>query len=107
MAAKQAAEIDESVAGKAYLLIGTIWGAQKCEGNDIEKRAPYWVAVDYLTKAKRADASLTEEADRMIANFSNYYPKQTDAFMFDLMDGANYTVSCNGLRENTKVRTQK
>lgn len=106
-AAKQAAEIDESVAGKAYLLIGTIWGAQKCEGNDIEKRAPYWVAVDYLTKAKRADASLTEEADRMIANFSNYYPKQTDAFMFDLMDGANYTVSCNGLRENTKVRTQK
>lgn len=106
-AAKKAAEMDAAVAGKAYLLIGTIWGAQKCDGNDIEKRAPYWVAVDYLTKAKRADATLAEEADRMIANFSNYYPKQTDAFMFDLMDGANYTVSCNGLREATKVRTQK
>lgn len=106
-AAKAAAEMDQSVAGKAYLLIGTIWGAQKCEGNDIEKRAPYWVAVDYLVKAKRANSDLTEEVDRMIANFSNYFPKQTDAFMFDLMDGANYTVSCNGLREATKVRTQK
>ncbi len=105
--AKQAAETDAVVAGKAYLLIGTIWGAQKCEGNDIEKRAPYWVAVDYLVKAKRADDTLTEEADRMIANYSNYFPKQTDAFMFDLMDGASYTVNCNGLREATKVRTQK
>ena len=105
-AAKKAAELNPAIAGKAYLLAGTIWGSQKCQGNEIETRAPYWVAVDFLTKAKNADEALTEEANNLISQYRKYFPLKSEAFMFDLLDGATYTVSCNGLRESTKVRTQ-
>ena len=105
-AAKKAAELNPENAGRAYLLAGTIWGSQKCHGNDIETRAPYWVAVDYLTKAKNADENLAAEATNLINQYRKYFPFKSEAFMFDLLDGATYTVSCNGLREATKVRTQ-
>lgn len=105
-AAKKAAELNPENAGRAYLLAGTIWGSQKCQGNDIETRAPYWVAVDFLTKAKNADENLAAEATNLINQYRKYFPLKSEAFMFDLLDGATYTVSCNGLREATKVRTQ-
>ena len=105
--ARAAIEASSSVRGKAYLLIASIWAGQKCGDDDIEKRAPFWVAVDYLNKAKAADRSCTEEADRMIAQYRQYFPLQEDAFMYDLTDGAEYTVTCNGFRETTTVRTRK
>lgn len=105
--AKKAAELNEEVAGKAYLLIGTIWGSQKCSGNEVETRAPYWVAVDYMQKARNADSTLTEEANSLAAQYRKYFPMQADAFMYDIIDGSAYTVSCGALRETTTVRTQK
>lgn len=104
--AKKAAELNPENAGRAYLLIGTIWGSQKCAGNEIEKRAPYWIAVDFLNKAKAADEHLSAEVNNLISQYSKYFPQKSEAFMFDLLDGNSYTVSCNGLRETTRVRTQ-
>ena len=105
--ALKAAELDPAMAGKAYLLAGTIWGSQACPGNEIEKRAQYWVAVDYMTKAKNADATLAEEADNYISQYRSYYPQTAEAFMYDITDGQSYTVSCGGMRATTTVRTQK
>ncbi len=104
--ATKAVELDQSLAGKAYMLIGTIWGSQVCKGNEIETRAPYWVAVDYMTRAKNADASLAEEANNMIAQYAKYFPMKAEAFMYDLLDGQSYTVNCGGMRAVTTVRTQ-
>ena len=104
--AQKAAELDPEFAGKAYMLIGTIWGSQVCRGNEIESRAPYWVAVDYMIKAKNADETLAAEANSMIAQYSKYYPQKAEAFMYDLLDGQPYTVSCGGMRATTTVRTQ-
>ena len=87
-------------------MIGTIWGSQVCRGNEIESRAPYWVAVDYMIKAKNADETLAAEANNMIAQYSKYYPQKAEAFMYDLLDGQPYTVSCGGMRATTTVRTQ-
>ena len=106
-AAKKVAALDESLAGKSYMILGTIWGSQSCKGNDIEKRAQYWVAVDYMLKAKKADPTLADEANANIAKYSQYYPQTGEAFMYDLTDGKSYTVSCNGLRAVTTVRTQR
>lgn len=106
-AAVKAAEMDAAQAGKAYLLAGTIWGSLVCQGNEIEVRAPYWVAVDYMVKAKNADPSLAEEANNYIAQYSKYYPQTAEAFMYDVTDGDSYTVSCGGMRAVTTVRTQK
>lgn len=105
--AKEAVSLSEAYAGRAYLLIGTIWGSQKCSGNEVEARAQFWVATDYMQKAKNADPSLEADANGLIAQYRKYFPNQADAFMYDVIDGQNYTVSCGGMRENTTVRTNK
>lgn len=106
-AANKAAELDASIAGKAYMLMGTIWGTLSCPGNDIEQRAKYWVAVDYMNKAKNADPSLTEDANNHIRQYAAYYPQTAEAFMYNITDGESYTVLCGGMRAVTTVRTQK
>ena len=106
-AAQKAIELNPTLAGKAYFLMGTIWGSSSCGGNEIERRAPYWVAVDFLQKAKSADPSLTEDANKLIGSYSAYYPQTAEAFMYDLTNGQSYTVSCGGMRATTTVRTQK
>lgn len=106
-AAQKAAELDPALSGRAYMLIGTIWGNTVCSGNDIEQRSKYWVAVDYMTKAKNADPALTEDANNMIRQYAAYYPQTAEAFMYDVTDGQSYTVSCGGMRATTTVRTQK
>ncbi len=105
--AQKALELDSTYAGKAYMLIGTIWGSIVCPGNDIEQRAKYWVAVDYMNKAKNADETLAEDANAHISQYAVYYPETAEAFMYDVTDGQSYTVSCNGMRAVTTVRTRK
>lgn len=100
-------DVDKNLTGKAYFLAGTIWGNNVCKGNEIEARAPYWVAVDYMNKAKAADPSLTTECDNYISQYRAFYPSTGDAFMYDLTDGQSYTVSCNGMTATTTVRTQQ
>ena len=106
-AARKAAELDPSNQGKAYYLIGTIWGSVRCGGNEVERRANYWVAVDYLQKAKAADESLTADCNRLIGSYSVYYPQKAEAFMYDVVDGQSYSVNCGGMHATTTVRTQK
>ena len=98
---------DSALQAKAYFLIGQIWVTTSCGGDEISRRAPYWVAVDYFQKAKAADESLTEEANKFISTCARYYPQTAEAFMYDITDGQSYTVSCGGMRATTTVRTQK
>lgn len=105
--AKMATDLNPDLSGRANLLMGTIWANQKCSGNEIEQRAKYWVAVDYLARAKAADATLAEEADRLISSYRQYFPKTEDAFMYDIIDGKSYSVSCGGMSATTTVRTIK
>lgn len=105
--AREAAELNESYKGKAYLLIGTIWGAQKCGGDEVSSRAHFWVAVDYLQRAAAADPEVAEEANSLAAQYRRYFPKTEDAFFQDITDGSAYTVSCSGMTERTTVRTNK
>lgn len=106
-AASKVPAMDESLAGKAYLLIGTVWGSTTCGGDEIARRAPYWVACDYMNKAKAADPSLTEDANRYIGQYSKYFPPAADAFMYNVTNGESYTVVCGGMRATTTVRTVK
>jgi tetratricopeptide (TPR) repeat protein len=106
-AATAAVELSDDFDAKCYYLMGTIWGSSVCGGDEISKRAPYWVAVDYMQKAKNIDPALAEDADRMIAQYRAYFPQTAEAFMYNITDGDPYTVSCNGMRASTTVRTQK
>ena len=107
MNGQSARAFEAELKGKAYFLIGNIWGSSVCGSDEISKRAPYWVACDYMYKAKQADPSLAEEADRYIGQYSVYFPEAAEAFMYDLTDGQSYTVICNGMRATTTVRTTK
>ena len=106
-AAVKAAELNPSVKGECYMLIGNIWAATSCGGDEISRRAPYWVAVDYYQRAAAADESLRSECNERIAACSRYFPQTAEAFMYDLQAGQSYTVSCGGMRATTTVRTQK
>jgi tetratricopeptide (TPR) repeat protein len=105
--ARTAMETNVEVAGRANFIIGLVWGSVKCSGDEIESRANYWVAVDYMTRARNADSSLADEANSYISSYRQYFPSQEDAFMWDIMDGSSYTVSCGGMRATTTVRTRK
>ncbi len=105
--ALRAAEMDASYQGKAYYILGTIWGSIACGGNEIEKRAHYWVAVDYLQKARAADESMTADCNKLIGSYSQYFPEKSEAFMYDVVDGQSYTVNCGGMHATTTVRTQR
>ena len=65
------------------------------------------MAVDYLNKAKNADSSLAEEANRLIRQYSVYFPEAAEAFMYNLTDGNGYSIVCNGISARTTVRTRK
>ena len=106
-AARQAVQKNIAVAGVSNLLMATIWANHKCSGNEIEKRANFWVAVDYLNRARNADSSLTEEANKLIGTYSQYFPLKEEAFMYDIIDGASFTVNCGGMSATTTVRTRR
>ncbi|MDR0295513.1 MAG: tetratricopeptide repeat protein [Prevotellaceae bacterium] len=93
--------------GKCFMLLGNCWAAQRCGDDEIAKKAVFWVAVDFFNKAKSADPSLTEEANKFINNCSQHFPLQEDIFFHDLTIGDIYTVNCNGLTEQTRVRARK
>jgi hypothetical protein len=104
---RNAAEYNGALAGKADLLVGNVWAATGCGGDEMAQRAKFWVATDYMIRAKQKDPSLTSEADRNIAKYRQYFPKTADAFMYDLTDGKSYSVSCGGMSATTTVRTNK
>ena len=105
--ASAVASQSEELAGKAYFLIGTIWASTRCGGDEISSRAPFWVACDYMNKAKNADSTLAEAAADHIRQYSAYFPQAAEAFMYDITNGQSYTVVCGGMRATTTVRTTK
>ncbi len=93
--------------GKPYLMIGKAYAATKGEGvgkEDVEKNSVYWIAVDNFVKAKQVDATLTDEANKLIELYSKYYPKKEDWFMaIGTSEGDSYTVG-SWMNVSTKVR---
>lgn len=106
-AANTARELDPGKTGECYMIIGSIWASLNCGGDEISSRAKFWVATDYMQKAKAADESLTEAANNNIRQYSRYYPQTAEAFMYDLVDGKSYSISCGGMSATTTVRTVK
>lgn len=92
--------------GKAYQLIGRTWAGFHCGGNEIERVAKYWVAVDYLQRARSFDSEIADECGRLIAAYSAQFPLAVDAANYDIMNGQSFTVSCGGMSASTTVRTR-
>ena len=53
------------------------------------------------------DPTSIPTVNQYISQYSTYFPKSEEAFMYDITNGQSYTVVCGGLRATTTVRTVK
>ena len=94
--------------GRAHLHIGSLYASESdCfegeEDANFKKRTVYWVAVDRFNEAKRVDSSLTSEANRLIQDYSPYFPDNETIFFQGYQTGEQYTVGC-WINETTRIR---
>lgn len=94
--------------GRPYILIGDMYAetAGKCGSNDLEKKAPYWAAVDQYIKAKSVDESLADVVNQRINAYSKQFPTAEMIFFHDYSEGQSYTVEC-WFTVTTKIRAAK
>lgn len=93
--AKKAVELNPKF-GAAYMVIAAIYGgnANSFGDDDFSHRKVYWVAADYLLRAKNADPTLTSDANSLLAKYSAHFPNKEDAFMHSVKPGDVVTVNC-------------
>ncbi len=94
--------------GEAYMLVGNAYaaGSQSCGSTKFEKATAFLAAVDKFHKAKSVTPNLTEDANRLIAKYSTYFPNNEDAFFEGYTDGKSYKIKC-WINETTTIRTVK
>ncbi len=102
--------------GLAYLKMANIYGqaVSSCsDGRKLEAKdkVVYWVVVDYLNKAKRVDASVTNTVNSQLATYEAVTPTTEDKFFtLSYEDGQSVKVdgslmSCySWINETTTVR---
>lgn len=80
--------------GTAYLLMGMAYaGARGIFNDDILNKTVFWAAVDKFNRAKQVDPTLAEDANKLIATYSRYFPSKEDIFMHpDLGAGKSFFV---------------
>ena len=94
--------------GRAHMLIGQayIQYREKYSKDKFEQRTIFWVAVDRFRMAKKVDPSLTEEANRAIKKYSQYYPDKGDAFFKNILPDQKYKFK-GWINETTITRFSK
>ncbi len=108
--ARQALNENPSL-GRAHIHIGTLYASESnCfageEDAEFKNRTVYWAAVDRFNEAKRADPSLTAEADRLIETYRIYFPDNETIFFHGYQEGDTYTVGC-WINETTRIRARR
>jgi tetratricopeptide (TPR) repeat protein len=85
--------------GKMYAMSSDI-----CGDDEIAKKSVFWVAVDKFNEAKRIDSSVTEEANKLINTYRQYFPANERLFFYILNAGDSYRVEC-WINEMTTIRS--
>jgi hypothetical protein len=76
-------------------------------GSSFDNHTAYWVAVDYLEAAVKADPSLRQEAETKYRAWTQLFPTREECFYRRILDeGAVFTVG-GWVNEVTRVRFRK
>lgn len=103
--AQQALQFNPKL-GLAYFFIGSLYGGTRnCGSNELANQSVYWAAVDKFVTAKTVDPSLTDECNKQIAFFTQYFPSREAIFFQDLEVGKTYQVPC-WINEATTIRSR-
>ncbi len=79
--------------GRCYMLIGLMYAETKPYDNDVLNKTVFWAACDKFRRAKQVDPSVAEEADKLIATYSKYFPTTEEIFFQpELGAGKSFTV---------------
>ena len=85
--------------GQAYIL------GKNLIDDEFMQQCVFWVAVDMFLKSKAVDPSVTEKANGLIKEYSNYFPSKEDVFFRTLANGQPYTVG-GWINKSTTVRAR-
>ncbi|MFO7745537.1 MAG: hypothetical protein R6V36_09155 [Psychroflexus sp.] len=90
--------------GVAYLKIADMYAksANDCGTNVFEKRAVYWLAADYASRAGRVDPSLSSNATATAESYKARAPQKSDIFQEDAA-GRKITFSSCWIGESVVV----
>ncbi len=91
--------------GAPYILIAKLYaGASSSCGEDkFTKSVVFWLAVDVLNQAKSVDPSIAADANKLIAQYKQYFPGKEDAFAYNVTAGSTVQVEC-WINKSTKAR---
>lgn len=100
--------------GRCYILMGMLYAASQPYGEGmapakaaILNKTVFWAAVDKFQKAKMVDPDVAEDANKLIASYSKYFPTKEEIFdLPELQDGASFTVG-GWIQESTTCRAAK
>lgn len=98
---------EKSSYGRAYLIIATAYaaGAKNIFPDDpVLTKCVYYAVVDKLERARQADPSIADEANRLIATYSKYYPTKEEVFMHPSINaGENFSIG-GWIGETVRIR---
>jgi len=82
--------------GSAYLQIANMYAksANNCGENAFNKRAVYWLAADYASRAARVDPSLASNANQAAAAYRGRAPQKSDVFQSSKNAGDAISIGC-------------
>lgn len=91
--------------GDAYILIGRAYafGSTDFPGEEFDKHTVFWAAVDKFIKAKQVDPNVAEEADKLIEQYSVYFPSKEEGFFRSITAGQSYKIG-GWINETTAAR---
>ncbi len=90
--------------GEPYILIGQLYASSKSECESMSlPNSVYWIAVDLFNKAKTADLSVEEKANKYILSYTKYFPNKEEAFFQNVTEGDKYFINC-WINETTTAR---
>lgn len=100
--------------GRCYILMGMLYAASQPYGEGmaaakaaILNKTVFWAAVDKFQKAKMVDPDVADDANKLIASYSKYFPTKEEIFdLPELQDGASFTVG-GWIQETTTCRAAK
>lgn len=90
--------------GDPYILIAQCYAAAPDWHNDnVLNGCTYFAAIDKLQRAKAVDSSVAEQANKLIAQYSNYTPAAEDLFMRGYNKGKSINIG-GWINETTTIR---
>ena len=90
--------------GKAYILIAQMYASSPNWSDEAAlNKCTYFAAIDKLQRAKSADPSVAEEAQKLINTYAGHTPKDEDLFFLGLKKGNSVTIG-GWIGETTTIR---